>query len=338
VGAQRRRWIAFLIVGLVAVAAIILVVLNVGDIGGFAVQAARAEPRWLAAAATSQLFTYACVAAVWSRILRSIGYSISLFRLYPLAIAKMFSDQAIPSGGVAGAAFVFHALGRRGVPYGDAFTVFSFTAITFIAAFLAAAMISLAAVATIDNASPILSASIATFAAIVLFLILCTSAILFAGVKAPSFIKKIPRYDEIAAWVKRAAKFVATERLLFVEATTIQFVVRIFDGLTLYLIFLAIGGDASYAACFFAVVIASVAATVAPTPMGLGTFEAGMMATLNVFGLSIEDALTATLIFRGLSLWLPLLPGFYIIQREILGQSAQRHSSASAAERDHRVD
>lgn len=29
-------------------------------------------------------------------------------------------------------------------------------------------------------------------------------------------------------------------------------------------------------------------------------------------------ALTATLVYRGLTLWLPLLPGFFIIQREFL--------------------
>ena len=218
-------------VGVVAVAALVLVALNVSDIGGFAVQAMQAEPRWLAAAALSQLFTYVFVAAVWRRILQSMSYSISLGRLYPLAIAKMFSDQAIPSGGVAGAAFLFHSLGRRGVPYGEAFTVFSFTAITFLAAFLAAAMISLAAVATIENASPVISTSIAAFAAVVLFIVLCATAMVLAGAKTPSFVKKLPRYDEFSDWIKRGVTFLRTERRLFVEATVIQFIVRIFDGL-----------------------------------------------------------------------------------------------------------
>ena len=74
---------------------------------------------------------------------------------------------------------------------------------------------------------------------------------------------------------------------------------------------------------FFRCRHASVAATVAPMPMGLGTFEAGMMATLNVFGMSIEGALTATLLFRGLSLWLPLIPGFYIIQTKFSAKTSK---------------
>ena len=52
--------------------------------------------------------------------------------------------------------------------------------------------------------------------------------------------------------------------------------------------------------------------------MGLGTFKAGMIAALSVFGVPLKSALTATLIYRGVALWLPLIPGFIIIQRELL--------------------
>ncbi|MEL7240450.1 MAG: lysylphosphatidylglycerol synthase transmembrane domain-containing protein, partial [Planctomycetota bacterium] len=176
-GPQHSRRLAFFIVGAFVVAAIVLVVLNVGDITDFMEQSARADPRWLAAAVASQLMTYACVVLVWRRVLKSMGFSLGFLRLYPLAIAKMFSDQAVPSGGVAGAAFLFRALGRRGVPYANAFTVFSFTAVTFFAAFLLAASISLAAIATVDDASPALSTSIAAFAAAVSILVLAVSAI-----------------------------------------------------------------------------------------------------------------------------------------------------------------
>ncbi|MEL7486303.1 MAG: lysylphosphatidylglycerol synthase transmembrane domain-containing protein [Pseudomonadota bacterium] len=331
-GPQHSRRLAFFIVGAFVVAAIVLVVLNVGDITDFMEQSARADPRWLAAAVASQLMTYACVVLVWRRVLKSMGFSLGFLRLYPLAIAKMFSDQAVPSGGVAGAAFLFRALGRRGVPYANAFTVFSFTAVTFFAAFLLAASISLAAIATVDDASPALSTSIAAFAAAVSILVLAVSAIALLGAKPPPALKRIPYYDDFSEWIRRSATFFATERRLFLEATMIHFVVRAFDGMTLYLVILAIGGASSPAICFFAAVFASIAATVAPIPMGLGTFEAGMIATLSLFGSSVEEALAATLIFRGLSLWLPMLPGLLIVQREILGASETvNHSPADIA-------
>lgn len=321
---HRRRWIALFFVAVIAAAALIFVLVNVSEISGFAVQAANAEPAWLAAAALSQLFTYLCVAFIWKRILSSANHPISIRSLYPLAIAKMFSDQAIPSGGVAGAALVFHALGRRGAPYRLGFTVFTFTAISFFAAFLIAAIISLYALTTTGDQRPILTNSIAGFAVLTLLLIICGILIFtMAPNKTPRWLNKIPYYDDLTQWITTALQFIRTERRLFFEATFTQLIVRLIDGLTLFLSFLAISALVPYQMCFFAVTIASITATMAPTPMGLGSFEAGMIATLNVFGVSIENALTATLIFRGLSLWLPLIPGFYIIQREILQQKPQ---------------
>ncbi len=104
------------------------------------------------------------------------------------------------------------------------------------------------------------------------------------------------------------------------------------DGATVYFVFLAIGAPVDYDVCLVGVVIGSVAATIGMIPMGLGTFEAGMIASLTVFGVPVEDALTATLVYRGLSLWLPLIPGFFIIQREMLRiKSANFHKVDSSS-------
>ncbi len=271
----------------------------------------------------SQLATYAGVAIVWSRVLTRVGYPLRLSTLYPLAIAKLFADQAVPSGGVSGAAFFFHALGRRAVPNRIAFSVFVFATTAFFVAFLSAAMISFAALAFAGGATPALSASVAAFAAVILFLLVCVFAIFVLGFKAPSWVTSHRRYEDFSRWIATATRQISAHRRLFLEATIIQLAVRFIDGLTLYLAFMAIGYPAPFAACFVAVAMASVAATVAPMPMGLGTFEAGMIATLSVFGVSVENALTATLVFRGLSLWLPLAPGFFIIQREILRKKVQ---------------
>lgn len=322
---RRRRWIAFTIVGVIALAAVILVAINVGEIGAFAVQAARAKPEWLGVAALSQLATYACLSTVWARVLARVGSPQPFLMLYPLSVAKLFADQAIPSGGVSGAVFFLHALGRRGVPHRLAFSVFVFNTAAFFAAFLSATMISFAALATAEDAPPALAASIAGFAAIIMLILVVTFIIfVLRPTTLPAWTTKIPKFTQAREWLQTAARHINAERRLFFEATAIQFSIRLIDGLTVFLIFLAIGGSAPYAACFFAVVIASVAATIGPVPMGLGTFEAGMVAALKVFDAPIEDALTVTLIFRGLSLWLPLLPGFYIIQREILGKKAEQ--------------
>ena len=49
--------------------------------------------------------------------------------------------------------------------------------------------------------------------------------------------------------------------------------------------------------------------TVGFLPGGLGTFEATSVFTLKVAGVPIAVALAATLAFRALSFWLPMIPG-----------------------------
>ena len=58
--------------------------------------------------------------------------------------------------------------------------------------------------------------------------------------------------------------------------------------------------------------IASVFRTVGIVPGGLGTFEATSVWTLHMLGVSVPVGLAATLLFRGLSFWLPMLPGWWV--------------------------
>lgn len=322
-----RRWIPFVVLGVVALIAMVFVAINLGEIGEFAQQAAKAKPKWLGFAALSQLATYGCLAIVWARVLARIATPVSVFSLYSLSVAKLFADQAIPPNGVSGAVFFLHALVRRGVPHRLAFAVFVFNTAAFFTAFLIATMICFLGLVTSDNTPPALAISVAAFAGVillVLFVILIVS--LLSPTASPAWAAKIPKFEKAKEWVHTAAKHINAQRLLFFEATVLQFAIRMIDGVTLLLVFYAIGGELSYVACFFAVVTASITASIGPIPMGLGAYEAGMVTALKLFGASIEEAITVTLIFRGLSLWLPLLPGFYIIQREILGQKKSHDS------------
>jgi uncharacterized membrane protein YbhN (UPF0104 family) len=83
---------------------------------------------------------------------------------------------------------------------------------------------------------------------------------------------------------------------------------------------------------FASFMIASVAATVGPTPLGLGTFESVCVATLTLVGVSLEAAPTATLLLRGLTFRLPMLPGLLIARRELRrdGDGAARLSGDRA--------
>ena len=68
--------------------------------------------------------------------------------------------------------------------------------------------------------------------------------------------------------------------------------------------------------------VASVVASLAWVPGGLGTFEGTCVAMLHVHGVNLEAALAAVLLLRGFSFWLPMLPGLWIARREMLRGSA----------------
>jgi uncharacterized membrane protein YbhN (UPF0104 family) len=50
-------------------------------------------------------------------------------------------------------------------------------------------------------------------------------------------------------------------------------------------------------------------------PGGLGTFEAGSVAVLTLSGTDAASALGATLLLRGFTFWLPMVPGLLWMRR-----------------------
>ena len=315
----RLSRIALLLVGLVFVAAIVGAVMNVGEIRAFAEQAANAAPVWLVFAFGAQCGAFLIAALVWRIVLLRLETPLSLPRLFPLGVAKLFADQALPSAGVSGAVFIVHALRRRGVSSDAAFIAFVFGAVTFITAFMIASAGALYALAGFENAPPVVRTGVMTLgwvlagsAGVVGFL----SAVYI--IKEPPWLTRSKLLSRTTSLIRIAVAAVASRGALFILMVALQLGARGLDALTLMLCFAAIGTEVSFVACLIAISIASLAATLAPMPMGLGPFESGLIAVMTIYGAPLEATLTAALLYRGLSLWLPLIPGFFIVQRELL--------------------
>jgi len=82
---------------------------------------------------------------------------------------------------------------------------------------------------------------------------------------------------------------------------------------------LAVGVSTPPWAVFSSFMLASLARTVGIVPGGLGTFEAVSVASLRAAGVSLAAALAATLLFRGFSFWLPMIPGWWLTRDEARG-------------------
>ncbi|KJY44029.1 membrane protein [Streptomyces sp. NRRL B-1568] len=72
----------------------------------------------------------------------------------------------------------------------------------------------------------------------------------------------------------------------------------------------AFGGDLSYASIAVVFLTANALGSAAPTPGGVGAVEFAMTGALTFAGLPAEQAAPAVLLFRLMTLWLPVLPGW----------------------------
>jgi uncharacterized membrane protein YbhN (UPF0104 family) len=73
-------------------------------------------------------------------------------------------------------------------------------------------------------------------------------------------------------------------------------------------------------------VLAAAVASLGVVPAGLGVFEATSIATLRLLDVPLEAALAATMLARGMMLWLPLVPGLFVTRAETkTGHEGLRH-------------
>jgi uncharacterized membrane protein YbhN (UPF0104 family) len=94
----------------------------------------------------------------------------------------------------------------------------------------------------------------------------------------------------------------------------------------------AIGVDLSFAAALLAYTFGNIAANLIPTPGGIGAVEAGVYSGLVLVGISGPDATLITLIYRLITYWLPILPGYYFfwgLRKDLLRDYKPKHNYAA---------
>jgi uncharacterized protein (TIRG00374 family) len=98
----------------------------------------------------------------------------------------------------------------------------------------------------------------------------------------------------------------------------LELVIFLVDATTLYVLLFAVGVDCNPLIVFASFMAASVVAMIGLVPGGMGTFEGTCVAMLHAHGISLEAALACTLLLRGFTFWLPMLPGLWLARRELI--------------------
>ena len=304
--------------GLLGILALILVVLHFGSIERIVALAQAARPAWLLLAVLAQAATYVSAALVWHQALHQAGHKRSLRTLVPLGVAKLFTDQVLPSSGISGTVLVVRGLIRRRVPPEIAMAAMLASLVSYDIAYLLVVLAS-AGILWLHN-----RASLPLFAAVAVLAVIT--------VAVPTAILGLKRWGDRQpfAWLSKRLGMAALLRALaaaptdllrspglLIRTSAFQLGIFMLDALTLWLAFRAIGAVPEAWVVFVGFAVASMAATIGPMPLGLGTFEASSVGMLSFLGVSIEAALAGTLLLRGLTFWLPMLPGIWLARREI---------------------
>jgi glycosyltransferase 2 family protein len=316
-GGSRGAWAT----GLVVLAGVVAFAIWHGEEHRFETIIRRAEPAWLLTAVVLQAGTYFATAAMWHRVLAWAREPSSLGSLVPLSLAKLFTDQMVPSGGISGSTLVVSALRKRGTstPTATATVLVSFVA--YYLAYAAALAVALAILWMLGD----LGVAVLALAAVLLVLAIgVTLAIRWISRRGsrplPRWVAALPVARAFLKRIGEAPPQALSDRGLLAAAAGLQLLVFALDGSTLWAMLRAVGWHADPGVIFAAFMIASVAGTIGIVPGGLGTFEGTCVAMLHVVGVPVADALTATLLLRGFTFWLPMLPGLWLTRR-VLGNA-----------------
>jgi uncharacterized protein (TIRG00374 family) len=309
-----RSWLlaALLIGGLV------IAILHWGDVKKFGKLLTEAKPLWLAGAALLQIGTYVGLAAQWWLVLRRARTPESPGDLFRLTFAKHFADQVVPTAGLSGNVLLVDRLVSLGVPRGNAVAALLLQVVAYYISYALGALWVLVVLWWKSRSSLLLTAAVLAFLVVAVGIPALTLWLHRRGQgRLPKMIRRWSKARRFFELVGEAPRELVRDPHLIAWLTLLNGLVFVADAATMQACLLALGVHAPLSAGYVAFMMASIAVILGPVPMGLGSFEAVSIAMLRLFGVPFEAALSATLLFRGFTLWLPLIPGGILLRHEL---------------------
>ena len=300
----------------VVLAALVAIVLHFGDFKRFLEMARRAEPAWMIAAVALQVTTYLFLALGWGAVLDKAGAPLPLRRLFRIALIKLFIDQVVPAAGMSGNVLLIERLRAAGTPKGAAVSTLLLSVLGFYAAYAVLALVMMVALWLQHAAKAIIVGPVTAFLVVAVAIPALWLWLWRRGEEAlPHWLERFRPVAGMMEILSQAPKELVHDRRLIVRVALWNGLIFLADAATLAVCLRALGGPLLPVTAFIALMAASIAVTLAPLPMGLGSFEATCTATQAMLGVPVAAALAATLLLRMLTLWLPLLPGLWLIRK-----------------------
>jgi len=144
----------------------------------------------------------------------------------------------------------------------------------------------------------------AIFTLITVLIIGCVIALLSAKTLRARVVNTWRTFKANIAAYKKRPRSLLTNTILNGIGTSLNV-------LTLMVAAKSIGVEVSFADALIAYTFGNFAATLVPTPGGIGSAEMGIYSGLVLVGVDSSLALSTTLLYRFITYWLPILPGYY---------------------------
>jgi uncharacterized protein (TIRG00374 family) len=304
------------LLGIALIGAVVLVVRHFSEAEEFARLAEASQPVWLALAALLQAATYLAESAIWRTVVRAGGYALSAGRAYGLSVAKLFVDQTVPSGGISGTILYVQGLERLAIPRPIALAGVVVGTFSYYTAYASCLVIALVLAESSGRRVGIVASIGLMF--LILSTVFAVVVLLQSGAAPGPIAKRLSRIRFVRrglSLLQDADPRVAHDPRVLVRAILCELVIVLLDAGTIWAALRAVGSSAPMTAVFESFVLSSLFRTLSIVPGGLGTFEAASVYMLRTLGLPVSAALSATLIFRGLSFWLPMIPGMLCARR-----------------------
>jgi Mg2+-importing ATPase len=309
-------WLTWLL-GAAMFVTVVGVALQFTDVESFTRLLTQAEPLWLVGALALQVLTYMAQGQVFRVVLKAGAQPLSLWEAGKLSVMKLFVDQALPSSGISGAFAVVASFVRLGFAKPLVLASLVLDLSGYFLAYAVSVGVALPVVILQGHATPAVITACLVFVAVSLLLAVITPRL--AGNR--HLVAHLPGQHfsivaRIASLLTGADKQLVRSRGLLWRITLLELLIIVLDSATLWVLVRALGVSAPPLGLFAGFMLASVLRSIGIVPGGLGAFEAAAVVTLHWVGVNIAVALSATLLFRGLTFWLPMLPGLWLAHRE----------------------
>jgi uncharacterized protein (TIRG00374 family) len=323
---RRQPWMVRIswVLGAVLLGAVVYVGLRSSEERAFVSIARRAQPGWLAAAVALQIGTYFSEGEIWGVVIRVAKVRVSPATTFRLSVAKLFVDQAVPSAGISGTLVFARALESAGMPRAAVRAAVVVGSVSYHLVYVLSLAVALVLLIATGHATVLIVVTSAVFAALAIGLSLFLLSLSRRSAKPLLRMRKMPLVRNALELIADADRGLVRSHQLLATASGLQLAIVVLDAATVWVLCLSLGTTASPVGVFASFMVSSLFRTVGIVPGGLGTFEAASVLTLRMTHVPLAVALAATLLFRGLSFWLPLAPGLWFARRAVVQPRASR--------------